>query len=1001
MPEYVSTDPSWKKTDSARYRWDGRGWYRLEPTSPPPPQAPEPSSGPGFLPTAIRVAGPIVGGVVGGIGGSLVAPGPGTAVGAIGGQAFGAGGAEILAEWLEKNSGARTSINPWQVLTQTAIGAIPGTGPVKSGATLARALAQRAATGAILGGASTAATGYAETGRLPAARDIALGTGFGAVTGTALGGAERYLGRRRVPAVVAEELPPVVGRVDTPLPSAVSTPADLPPSSVDPVVPTLPDTRRIVGAPRPASTAMGEPITDPLKGLDPLLRKFSPDLRDGIAARIEENGALYAKQRRGEMDTEQLGHLADNLSVNVAKVLPKGTALPAEDIYALARAMRKTQQDIQRLSVAVGGTDASDITRLQLLQAQADANVITQSLMGARAEAGRALGAFNFYRQVIETGNTRIVRDVLNAPGLRNKIDGLAEGFAAVGDDAAAQFAFLQRQAKTTLGDKARSYYYANILSGVGTHERNVLGNIGNVVSDLIVQPTAAVIAKVKGDPSIRLDELPSQAFGAVAGIEQGFKEAVFTLRHGLNPRALSRATASAETGALDIPRVEFAGGGANPLNAPGRAMDAVDTFFKSVTRNKTLYGMAHTQAKNEGLAGEAFATRMRALTNGTALDAQPLHRAADAAAERATFQEGLGPRGQYIQQALRAHPALTLMVPFFKTPTNILKQGLEFSPAGFLMQAAKQEGRLGTEAQARAAAGTIGAGFLFYLASTGRLSGSGPASGPEREALYDTGWKPNSIKINDTWRSYQPIQPLNVVASLVANGVEGWKERGADEKDIPDVIGQVLARGANSFLDQTFLSGLSDVIEAVRDPERSVARTGGRMVSGFVPLSGLLRTGARVMDPVQRSPKTMFDTVKAGLPGLSSTVPPRLNRFGQPVATPSAFDPFSSSPVKRDPVADEMRRIGYNPSRPTDRLMSRGVRLELSADQQQALEAERGQASYAALKRLIESDAYPRMTEDRQREEAEDKVSKARTRVSNKYRYDYLTQKRAKPNAR
>ena len=80
---------------------------------------------------------------------------------------------------------------------------------------------------------------------------------------------------------------------------------------------------------------------------------------------------------------------------------------------------------------------------------------------------------------------------------------------------------------------------------------------------------------------------------------------------------------------------------------------------------------------------------------------------------------------------------------------------------------------------------------------------------------------------------------------------------------------------------------------------------------------------------------------------------------------------------------------------------MSRGVRLELSADQQQALEAERGQASYAALKRLIESDAYPRMTEDRQREEAEDKVSKARTRVSNKYRYDYLTQKRAKPNAR
>jgi hypothetical protein len=118
-------------------------------------------------------------------------------------------------------------------------------------------------------------------------------------------------------------------------------------------------------------------------------------------------------------------------------------------------------------------------------------------------------------------------------------------------------------------------------------------------------------------------------------------------------------------------------------------------------------------------------------------------------------------------------------------------------------------------------------------------------------------------------------------------------------------------------------------------------------------------------------------------------------------VATPSAFDPFSSSPVKRDPVSDEMRRIGYNPSRPTDRLMSRGVRLELSAEKQQELEAKRGQVSYAALERLIKSDDYRRMTEDQQREAAETVVSNARSRVSEKYRSEYLTQKRDEANAR
>jgi hypothetical protein len=574
---------------------------------------------------------------------------------------------------------------------------------------------------------------------------------------------------------------------------------------------------------------------------------------------------------------------------------------------------------------------------------------------------------------------------------MKRRIEGLADGFKAVGDDPLAQLQFLQKQSKRTFGDKVRSYYYANILSGVGTHERNILGNIGNLTSDLITQPLAAGIARAKGDRSIRLDELPSQAVGAVAGLEQGWREALFTLKHGMNPRALSKASASAESGVLDVPRVEFTGGLANPINWPGRGMDATDTFFKAVTRNKTLYGMAHTMAKNEKLTGEAFKARVLALKNGTALDAQPLHRAADNAAFRSTFQEALGPLGQTIQAGLRAHPFMTLVVPFFKTPTNILRQGMEFSPAGFLMQAAKQEGRLGIEAQARATAGSVGAGFLFYLASTGRLSGAGPAPGPERESLLATGWKPNSMKIGDTWRSYQPIQPLNVVASLVANGVEAWKKGGADEASIPDVIGQVLAGGANTFLDQSFVSGLSDAIEAVRDPERSWARAGGRMVSGFLPLSSLQRTVARTMDPVQRSPKTMAQMVQAGIPGLSSGVAPRLDRWGQTIKTPSPFDPLMSSPTQRDPVSEEMRRIGYDIGRPTDRLTLGGERLQLSADEQQALEAERGQRSYAALARLIKNPGYQRMAPDGQRKVAERVVSEARSAVSEKYRLQYL----------
>lgn len=78
------------------------------------------------------------------------------------------------------------------------------------------------------------------------------------------------------------------------------------------------------------------------------------------------------------------------------------------------------------------------------------------------------------------------------------------------------------------------------------------------------------------------------------------------------------------------------------------------------------------------------------------------------------------------------------------------MRQGLEFSPAGVLMAAARQEGRAGAQAQARVALGTVAAGYLFWLASSGRLSGNGPNDSAERNALMESGWRPNSVKVVD-----------------------------------------------------------------------------------------------------------------------------------------------------------------------------------------------------------------------------------------------------------
>src|SRR5688500_2641303 len=147
--------------------------------------------------------------------------------------------------------------------------------------------------------------------------------------------------------------------------------------------------------------------------------------------------------------------------------------------------------------------------------------------MGARAEAGRALAAFNLYQSVLETGDVNLMRDVLRAPGLRGDAERLAQQITQLPDDPMARYTWLRNQKSSTLMDKARSVYYANILSGVKTHERNILGNVANLTAALVTHPVAAGVdaarsAVTGAARTVRLDELPSQVVGAVAGIDRG-----------------------------------------------------------------------------------------------------------------------------------------------------------------------------------------------------------------------------------------------------------------------------------------------------------------------------------------------------------------------------------------------------------------------------------------------------------------------------------------------
>jgi len=168
-------------------------------------------------------------------------------------------------------------------------------------------------------------------------------------------------------------------------------------------------------------------------------------------------------------------------------------------------------------------------------------------------------------------------------------------------------------------------------------------------------------------------------------------------------------------------------------------------------------------------------------------------------------------------------------------------------------------------------------------------------------------------------------MQPLSVQMALVGNAVEAWREAGGDVASGPDVAAKTFAKSIGSFLDRSFLSGLFDFVEAVNDPERSATRFAGRLASSAIPFSAAVRTVQQAADPVVRQPQAIAENVKAGIPGLSTSVEPRISRFGQPVVREGgpvrrAVDPLNVSSVVNDPVSRELDRLGvkgFPPIRP------------------------------------------------------------------------------------
>lgn len=223
-------------------------------------------------------------------------------------------------------------------------------------------------------------------------------------------------------------------------------------------------------------------------------------------------------------------------------------------------------------------------------------------------------------------------------------------------------------------------------------------------------------------------------------------------------------------------------------------------------------------------------------------------------------------------------------IVPFAKTPSNVLKRGLEYTPLGIaegLYKGVKgAEQRDVARLMGRGLTGTAMLAPGMYLANKGLLQGELGGDTQEQNYRREMGEKANSFKLpteNGTVNmDISPLAPAVTPLLTGANIQENIKQGMGTGEATAKAIG---ASTFGALKEMPFVQGLNDFLGLVNG-DKSLGEVAGGMLSQSIPtLSGQV---ARLVDPTQadtsNDPNPVTARLKAKIPGLSNTVEDRVN---------------------------------------------------------------------------------------------------------------------------
>lgn len=705
-----------------------------------------------------------------------------------------------------------------------------------------------------------------------------------------------------------------------------------------------------------------------VQNIDDAVKQFEGNIADVFADIIED-------AKRGKITLESVRQQAD--AIGLSEMTAKLLALKPGDMLSHAEMVKSNLMMIsaagetQRLVAAARAPGATEQDKRIAARAIVFQGAIMAKTVGNNAEYARGLAFLNALRTMATDEQAAL------AAGMADIVSGMAKsGFRIEDiDDGLRVYATLnaphQQQAfarglagsferiRANAPDVLVEIYMNALLASPATHMRNILGNTAFTVTQIPERALAGLIGQTRqavgwgSQDRAYVGESLAMFHGLATGMTNAFRAFGTAMKTGepsdlaskietRRMRAITAEQFDIDPGSPLGAMVNFYG---NAIRLPGRFLIAEDEMFKSVARSMSLHADKYklimemrkagkTDAEIEAAAIE-FITKPNSASDARAMEF----------ARQVTLQDDLTGWAKDAQGVM-GHPVTKVFVPFYKTPTNIVRNVIDRTPLpaipgiGHVLEAAGLSkyraeiaagGARGDLARAKIAMGSAMLGTLAYAASGGEgddviVTGAGPSNPEARQAWQRLGNQPYSIGFkqedgNYLFTSYSGMEPLSAVLAIAADYAHYAKNETNGEALDALAIAATLSV-ADYMTNLPMLQGVADLFRTFGGAMRSDLNTQEKITAivaglgkqaagaaittaqGVVPVVGSTVAGAaleRVGDPTARSRMPTENTMtgmgadaayrafaealqsaKARNPVFSKDLEPELNLWGE-----------------------------------------------------------------------------------------------------------------------